>query len=99
MPSSPEMTNPTPARVLSKWNARLHYYLGLYFLFFIWLFAITGLLLNHGMWGFAEFQRSRTTAKSEHRVTLSNSGTPLTDARDLMRQLQIEGEVQWLGTS
>ena len=99
MPSSPEVTPLTPTRRFAKWNARTHYYLGLYFLFFIWLFAITGLLLNHGMWGMADFQRSRTTSKSEHRVILSRSGTPLTEARDLMRQLEIEGEIQWLGTT
>ncbi len=32
---------------LRTWNRRLHYYFGLYFLFFTWLFALTGLLLNH----------------------------------------------------
>lgn len=83
---------------MATWNARLHYYLGLYFLFFIWLFALTGLLLNHGMWGMADFQRSRTTTKSEHAVILNRTGTPLSDAHDLMRQLRIEGEVQWVGT-
>lgn len=97
MPSSPEVTS-DPGRSVAKWNTRAHYYVGLYFLFFIWLFALTGLLLNHGMWGMADFQRSRTTSKSEHRVSVSKSGTPLTDARDLMRQLEIEGEIQWLGT-
>ncbi len=98
MPSSPEVTTPAPGSSVAKWNARTHYFLGLYFIFFIWLFAITGLLLNHGMWGMADFQRSRTTSKSEHRVTLPKSGTPLTDARDVMQQLQIDGEIQWLGT-
>ncbi|HEX6070876.1 MAG TPA: hypothetical protein VFZ18_13670, partial [Longimicrobiaceae bacterium] len=40
---------------LRSWTRRLHYYLGLYFLLFIWLFSLTGLLLNHSDWGFAEF--------------------------------------------
>ncbi len=99
MPSSPETTMSAPGRLAAQWSVRAHYYLGLYFLFFIWLFAITGLLLNHGMWGMADFQRSRTTSKSEHQVTLSKTGTPLNEARDLMRQLQLEGEIQWLGTT
>lgn len=98
MPSSLEVNEPRPGRTAAKWNARLHYYLGLYFLFFIWLFALTGLLLNHGMWGMADFPRSRTITKSEHRVSLNKTGTPLSDAHDLMQQLQIEGEVQWVGT-
>ena len=32
------------------WNKKLHYYLGLYFLLFLWLFSFTGLLLNHPRW-------------------------------------------------
>ena len=32
------------------WNRKLHYYLGLYFLFFLWLFSLTGLMLNHQQW-------------------------------------------------
>jgi hypothetical protein len=60
MPSSPEQTlsaadapraNAGGYRV---WNRKLHYYLGLYFLFFVWLFALSGLLLNHS-WTFAGF--------------------------------------------
>jgi hypothetical protein len=96
---SPESNPRASSGSVARWNARLHYYLGLYFLFFIWLFAVTGLLLNHGMWGSAELQRSRVTSKSEHRVSLPNTGTQLGDARDLMRQLEIEGEVQWSATS
>jgi hypothetical protein len=37
------------------WNRRVHYYLGLYLLFFIWLFAFTGVLLNHPRWQYAQF--------------------------------------------
>ena len=29
------------------WNRKLHYYLGLYFLFFLWMFAFTGVF--HGI--------------------------------------------------
>lgn len=43
---------PTSARI---WNRRIHNYVGLYFLVFIWLFALSGLLLNHSDWTFAEF--------------------------------------------
>ena len=41
------------------WNRRVHYYLGLFLLFFIWLFAFTGLLLNHPRWQFAQFWPNR----------------------------------------
>lgn len=98
MRSSPDRDESARGRALTTWNARLHYYLGLYFLFFIWLFALTGLLLNHGSWGMADPQRSRTVIKSEQRVTLPNAGLPLERASALMHQLTIEGEVQWVGT-
>jgi hypothetical protein len=98
MSSLPESNRRVSISSAARWNARLHYYLGLYFLFFIWLFALTGLLLNHGMWGFAELQRSRETSKSAQRVAVPKTGTPLGDARELMRQLEIVGEVQWSAT-
>jgi len=30
-----------------RWNRKLHFYTGLFLLFFLWLFAFSGLLLNH----------------------------------------------------
>ena len=35
--------------IISTCNRKGHYYLGLYFLLFLWLFALTGLLLNHSV--------------------------------------------------
>jgi hypothetical protein len=81
----------------SSWNRRLHFYLGLYFLFFVWLFALTGLLLNHGHeWKFAEFWPNRKISNAEHAITVPPAGSPLANARDLMRQLGLAGEIQWL---
>lgn len=79
------------------WNRRLHYFLGLYFLFFIWLFALTGLLLNHS-WTFAEFWQSRKTATVDRAIQMPADDSPLGQARDLMRQLGVTGEIQWLAT-
>ena len=94
MRSSVDLTAPGAAR--GKWTARLHYYLGLYFLFFVWLFAVTGFLLNHSTWGMAEMQGGRTTTKSEHAVTVPDTGSPLGDAQALMGQLGLAGEIQWV---
>jgi len=41
------------------WNRRFHYFIGLYLLFFCWLFVFTGLLLNHPRWQFAQFWPNR----------------------------------------
>ena len=80
------------------WNRRLHFYLGLYFLFFIWLFASTGLLLNHPRWQFAQFWPERIQSTTEHQLGSVTAIADIDRARDVMRQLGIAGEVQWPAT-
>jgi hypothetical protein len=83
------------ADLLEIWNRKLHYYTGLYLLLFVWLFAFTGLLLNHPEWSFDEFWPNRTQSDS---VVAIHTPPPLGDlaqARDIMRQLGIVGEVEW----
>ncbi len=77
------------------WNRKLHYYLGLYFLFFLWLFSLSGLLLNHGGWKFAEFWPNRTERFYERAIQVPPPGAGLERARHLMRQLGITGEIEW----
>jgi hypothetical protein len=80
------------------WNRRVHYYLGLYLLFFIWLFAFTGLLLNHPRWRFAQFWPNRIQSTTEHTFESVTTAADIDRARDVMRQLGIDGEVQWPAT-
>ncbi|MBL8293881.1 MAG: hypothetical protein JNN08_18700 [Bryobacterales bacterium] len=80
--------------IFSIWNRKAHYYLGLYFLFFLWLFAFTGLLLNHS-WSFAEFWPNRTVTKFERPVQIRSTTNELERARDLMHQLGVQGEIEW----
>lgn len=75
------------------WNRKVHYYLGLYFLFFLWLFAFTGLVLNHGSW--QSHGPQRRVARFERQIQSPPAGSNLDQAKDLMRQLGIRGEVQW----
>ena len=81
---------------LERWNRKVHYYLGLYFLFFLWLFAFTGLLLNHS-WRFAEFWPNRKVSTFERQVNPPGAGSDTEQARALMRQLGIDGEIEWGG--
>jgi hypothetical protein len=76
-------------------NRRLHYYLGLYLLFFCWLFAFTGVLLNHPRWEFAQFWSNRVQSTADHAFQISTFSDDLERARDLMRQLGLAGEIQW----
>jgi hypothetical protein len=68
------------------WNRKLHYYLGLYFLLFLWLFAFSGLLLNHGAWSFAQFFPNRKVTILERAVQPPTSASDLDQARELTRQ-------------
>lgn len=80
--------------VFAVWNRKVHYYLGLYFLFFLWLFSFTGLLLNHS-WKFAEFWPNRKVSVTERRIRPPAPAGDLQQARELMRQLGLQGEVEW----
>jgi hypothetical protein len=74
---------------------RAHFYLGLYFLFFIWLFALTGLLLNNSdlaVW-FGGNERQET--QIEQALTPLVGGDSGARARDVMAQLGLRGEIGW----
>ena len=81
--------------VFLVWNRRLHYFLGLYLLFFCWLFVFTGLLLNHSRWQFAQFWPNRVQTTTEHQFQVPLATTDGEQARELMQQLGIAGEIQW----
>lgn len=103
MPSSPEFPSAfageARAVFLQRWNRRLHSYLGLYFLFFLWLFALTGLLLNHSDWSFAEFWPMRKVSTWEQSVLAPPAGSPLEEAKHLLAQLSLTGEIEWLAVA
>jgi len=82
---------------LERWNRKLHYYAGLFLLFFLWLFAVTGLVLNHPAWGFAESWSKRKDTNSEQVITALGPELrgDLAQAQAIMRQLDIVGEILW----
>jgi len=81
------------ARVLEVWNRKLHYYLGLYFLLFLWLFSLTGLMLNHQAWFRSLYDRRETSY--ELPIETPRGETAAEQTRDLMRQLELQGEIDW----
>ena len=86
------------ADAFELWNRRLHYYIGLFLLWFVWLFAFTGLLLNHPNWAFAEFWPTRKQTSFERQITRPPAGTDLDQARNILRQLGVTGEIEWTST-
>jgi hypothetical protein len=83
---------------VETWNRRLHYYLGLYFLLFLWLFSFTGLLLNHPRWRLSRIP-NELDPPYERTVERPSGDTDLAKARDLMRQLGLRGEIDWPSAS
>jgi hypothetical protein len=82
-----------------RWNRKLHYYVGLFLLFFVWLFALTGLLLNHASWT-ADYWKNRKEKTYDRAITppAADLQGDLAQARDLMKQLAIDGEILWTTT-
>src|SRR5436309_15961124 len=102
MPSSTEPTGPGKSpngprfqARFERWNRKLHFYVGLFLLFFIWLFAFSGLLLNHPTWAFAEFWTNREETNYERAITVPSADVPgdRAQAPDSLKQLKTEGEI------
>ncbi len=85
MPSSVNAT-------FEKWNRKIHFYLGLYFVFFLWLFLLSGLMLNHGNWRLSRAAIQRREARFERQVVLPTTSNDIQRVWDLMRQLNLKGE-------
>jgi hypothetical protein len=83
-----------------RWNRKLHFYAGLFLLFFLWLFAFTGLLLNHPTWNFQESWANRKERKYDSAITAPGPEVKgdLAQAREILKQLGIEGEILWTTT-
>jgi hypothetical protein len=93
MSSSVNDTRRSGLAVFEKWNRKLHFYLGLYFLFFLWLFSLTGLLLNHGQWVMAMAANERKETRYERQLDTPTGATDLERVQDVMRQLALRGEI------
>jgi hypothetical protein len=103
-PAETQPPSPAPPRdragllaVCERWNRKLHFYSGLFLIVFLWLFAFTGLLLNHPTWTFHESWQNRHETKYQLPIVppAAEFTSDLDQARDLMRQMHIEGEILW----
>lgn len=81
------------ANDLTSVNRKIHIHLGLFLLFFIWLFALSGLLLNHGGWKFTSFWEERQEVVESFQVPPSVFGQADPYLR-ISKHLEVSGEMQ-----
>jgi hypothetical protein len=82
------------SKTLYFWSRKFHIHMGLFLLLFIWLFSISGLLLNHGSkWKFAGFwdERKEKTTFTPVRIDANFDSAAL--LKNITRQLKIPGEI------
>jgi hypothetical protein len=75
------------------WNRKIHIYTGLFLLWFIWLFSVSGLLLNHGKWKFAGFWDQRKISVKVFAVNIPAGLDSTSLLNAIMEQTKISGEV------
>jgi hypothetical protein len=76
------------------WSRKFHIHLGLFLLSFIWLFSISGLLLNHGSkWKFAGFWDERKEKTTVSPVLINSKLDSTALLKNIMWQLKISGEI------
>jgi len=75
------------------WTRRLHNYVGLFLLLFLWMFSASGLVLTHSTRPAGRFwdERAETIAVRSVRAPVATGD--VTMAADLMRQLEVVGEI------
>jgi hypothetical protein len=107
MPSATEPLLPPSSKPASSlwtafegWNRKLHFYSGLFLIFFLWLFALSGLLLNHPGWTFHEHWKNRHETNYQRPIIAPAPDAlgDLAQAHDIMRQLGITGDILWTTT-
>ena len=75
------------------WSRKVHIHLGLFLLLFIWLFSISGLLLNHDNWEISSFWEEREENKSVTAIQIPSSHDSVTVLWNIMSQLNLRGEI------
>lgn len=79
-------------KTFNFWNRKFHIHIGLFLLLFIWLFSLSGLLLNHH-WEFASFWEQRKQSESVTDMTLPAKFDSAALLHTVVEKLGISGEV------
>ena len=77
------------SRLVKEWNTKLHIYVGLFSLLFLWLFAVSGVIMNHPLW----FGGPPARSEFEQPVELPSGIDDQATVEALLEQLGISGEI------
>ena len=81
------------------WNRKFHIYVGLFLLFFILFYSLSGLLLNHSQLKFASFWNERKESEIILPVYIPANLDNSALIKHFMKQLNISGEVSNVKTT
>ncbi len=77
---------------LTKWNRKIHIYLGLFLLLFIWLFGLSGMLLNNH-WDFANSWQKKEVTSYDKIIEISKERNKHILAGEIMDKLNMGGSI------
>lgn len=80
-------------KTFNFWNRKLHIHIGLFLLLFIWLFSLSGLLLNHSGWNFASFWEQRKQNETVTQMAFPSQLDSAALLHSVIDKLRISGEV------
>ena len=78
---------------------RFHSLLGMFLLVELWIFALSGLMLNHPLWEVSQFWGRRDSVKREVPLPSLSAGTDEERASALKQALGVSGELESLSWS
>ena len=88
------MKTPREFKNLNYLSRKFHIHLGLFLLLFIWLFSVSGLLLNHASkWKFTNFWDERKEKMTLTPIHINSKLDSSAMLKNIMQQLNIAGEI------
>ena len=75
-------------------NRKLHIHLGLFILLFIWMYFLSGLVIHHGEWKFAQFWEKRKESKIQFTLPIDQLTNNSDIAKLVEDKLNIAGEIE-----
>ncbi|GIX05972.1 MAG: hypothetical protein KatS3mg115_0375 [Candidatus Poribacteria bacterium] len=85
--------SPRKGLFVRLWTRKLHFYVGLYFLFFLWLFALSGLSLNRPGWKWLAPEFRTESVPTERSIPHPLPENDRAAAQLVMETLGLRGEL------